>query len=439
MIVSDVVKRWQQLKGVDAFLSTGTDEHGLKIQQAALREEIEPEELCDSNSAKFNNLAEAGDISYTKFIRTTDRDHKEAVALFYKQMKTKLRKGLGLYKASHEGWYSVSDECFYAEDETEPGILPQTGKKVRVSIETGSEVEWISEETWFFPLTNYKDALLQFYDENPGWIQPEQKMREVRNWVENHLEDLSVTRPSHRLSWGIRDPTDSRYTIYVWVDALINYLTVSGYGRKWKTNEDNMGIWPADLQVVGKDIIRFHAVYWPAMLMALGLPLPKKILCHNHWTMSNRKMSKSVGNVVNPFFAIQRWGVDPLRYFLMRNGSLQKDTSYSNDIIEMIYVKDLQANIGNLLYRVTRPKFEKRWNIKEAVQRYVDGVYEKETRLNNPNEPGRFFTLLESTIDETTRKYKDAMDNLEVSKALDEVFNLMRDVRASFPFPSITS
>jgi methionyl-tRNA synthetase len=429
MVLADVIKRWQILKGNQAFLSTGTDEHGMKIQRAALREDIPPKQLCDENSKKFHDLASQGSVSYDDFIRTTDERHKEAVGHFYTTMRNGLQDTLGLYKGEHEGWYSVDDECFYPEDVVEPSIVPQTGKKINVSKETGSAVEWVKEETWFFPLTKYKDQLLKFFDENPGWIEPSFRMKEVRDWVENHLEDLSVTRPYSRLAWGIQDPEDNKQTIYVWVDALINYLTITGYGKDWHMQPPPRNLWPADLHIVGKDIIRFHAVYWPAMLMALNLPLPKKILCHNHWTMSNRKMSKSVGNVVNPTFAIQRWGVDPLRYFLMRNGSLLKDMGYSNEIIEMVYMKELQANIGNLYYRTCRPKNTRSWSSGDIVEKYK-GNFEAYRNLDNPREASQHFSYLEPFIDACAGEVTKAMEEHNPAKAIDHIFNLMREVSA---------
>ncbi|KAK7209087.1 hypothetical protein V2G26_016265 [Clonostachys chloroleuca] len=427
MVLCDVLKRYQQLQGKNAFLSTGTDEHGMKIQQAAAKEAVTPKELVDNNSQKFLKLAHEGGISQDTFIRTTNQQHKRAVSHFWTQLKNGLPKRLGLYKSTHKGWYSVSDECFYPEDLIEASLEPQTGKKIMVSSETGSMVEWVEEETWFFPLTKYKEQLLKLYNENPGWIQPESKMKEVRNWVENHLEDLSVTRPAARLSWGISDPEDPKHTIYVWVDALINYLTVAGYGDKWHLKEENMGIWPPDLQVVGKDIIRFHGIYWPALLMALDLPLPKKILCHNHWTMSNRKMSKSVGNVVNPFFAIQRWGTDPLRYFLMRNGSLSKDTSYSNDLIEMIYLKELQANIGNLYYRICRPKSSSRWSTRDAIESFFAGDFKNNEHMVDLSDPRYNYSSLEPHIDGVLHVYKREMDNNNPAGAINEIFSLLRE------------
>lgn len=425
MVLADVLKRWQQIKGKETFFLTGTDEHGMKIQRAAAKEGIEPKEFCDTNSDKFRALAEAGNISYDAFIRTTNPEHKQSVSEFWLQLKHALPEHLGLYKGTHEGWYAVSDECFYPEDMVRPDIVPQSGKKIMVSSETGSEVEWVKEETWFFPLTKYKDALLKFYDENPDWITPAHRMNEVRDWVNNHLEDLSITRPASRLSWGIPDPEDHSQTIYVWVDALINYLTQAGYGSKWHSPTDNMGIWPADMQIIGKDILRFHAIYWPALLIALGLPLPKRLLCHNHWTMSNRKMSKSLGNVVNPFFAVQRWDLDPLRYFLMRNGSFTKDMSYSNQLIGSVYTKELQANIGNLFYRVARPKVTAKWSTVEAVSAFRDGVFQGICEKYS----GQAFTSLDEHLEKAPAAFCEEMDKCNTAGAIREMFNLLREVR----------
>ncbi|KAI9149524.1 putative methionine--tRNA ligase [Paramyrothecium foliicola] len=427
MVLTDVMKRWQQMKGKEAILCTGTDEHGMKIQQAASKQLVDPKEFCDANSQKFRDLAAAGNIANDFFIRTTDEEHKKAVGDFWLHLKHQLPDHLGLYKGSRPGWYCVSDECFYPADMVKTSIEPQTGKKITINTETDKEVEWVEEETWYFPLTKYKDALLKFYKDNPEWITPAHRMKEVEDWVTNHLEDLSVTRPVSRLNWGISDPEDPSQTIYVWVDALINYLTKAGYGSKWHSPKEDMGLWPADLQVIGKDILRFHGVYWPALLMALGLPLPKKLLCHNHWTMSNRKMSKSVGNVVNPFYAIQRFGVDPLRYFLMRNGSLSKDMDYSNNLIAAVYEKELQANIGNLFYRVARPKATGAWSTEEAVTARRNGDFKVLDEFFELEDTDPAWVSLESRLDEMPGRVIAEMDKLDPAGALRELFLFTRD------------
>lgn len=424
MVLADVIKRWKQISGHEAYLATGTDEHGMKIQQAALGVEIPPKEFCDNNAHKFKDLAEHANISHDFFIRTTDQEHKDVVQQFWLLLKARAPEGLGLYKGKHEGWYCVSDECFYPEDLVQSSISPQTGRKIMVSKESGNKVEWVREDTWFFPLSKYKEKLLQFYDENPNWIQPADRMNEVRNWVQDHLEDLSVTRPAKRLSWGVKDPEDPDNTIYVWVDALVNYLTTSGFGTKWQVGDKDTGIWPADMHVVGKDIIRFHAIYWPALLMAAGLPLPKKILCHNHWTMSNRKMSKSVGNVVNPFFAVQRWGLDALRYFLMRNGNYKSDSDYANESIAAIYEKDLQANIGNLFNRIARVR-KVAWSTIEAVEFAKAGRFENPGEILSTSSP--IFISLEKSLQSLPEEIRTHMDQNQVNHALQHIFWLLQN------------
>ncbi|EWG42796.1 methionyl-tRNA synthetase [Fusarium verticillioides 7600] len=425
MVLADVIKRWKQISGHEAYLATGTDEHGMKIQQAALGAEIPAKEFCDNNATKFKDLAEHANISHDFFIRTTDQEHKDVVQQFWLLLKARAPQGLGLYQGKHEGWYCVSDECFYPEDLVQSSISPQTGRKVTVSKESGNKVEWVEEKTWFFPLSKYKEKLLQFYDENPTWIQPADRMNEVRNWVRDHLEDLSVTRPAKRLNWGVKDPEDPNTTIYVWVDALVNYLTTSGFGTKWQVGDKDTGIWPADMHVVGKDIIRFHAIYWPALLMAAGLPLPKKILCHNHWTMSNRKMSKSVGNVVNPFFAVQRWGLDALRYFLMRNGNYKSDSDYANESIAAIYEKDLQANIGNLFNRIARVR-KLAWSTTEAVEFAKAGRFENRGSFL-PTESPHIFLSLEKSLQSLPEEIRTHMDQNQVNHALQHIFWLLQD------------
>lgn len=308
---------------------------------------------------KFRELAEKANIANDFFIRTTDEDHKNAVRHFWYLLK---QSGY-VYEAKHEGWYCVSDETFYTENQVHKKQDPITGRVYPASNETGNEVEWMEEKTYHFQLTALKDRLLEFYKQNPTWVVPDFRMKEVVHWVENNLEDLSISRPASRLQWGIRVPDDESHTIYVWVDALVNYLTKAGFPN-WTPGKEKEGGWPADMQVIGKDILRFHGVYWPAMLLAVGIPPPKKIISHGHWTLGGQKMSKSLGNVVSPFHAMRRWGVDIVRYFMLWEGAINRDASYDNDLIAQRYKKNLQGGMGNLLTRITRPKM---WSVRESV------------------------------------------------------------------------
>ncbi|KAI2621561.1 tRNA synthetases class I (M)-domain-containing protein [Xylaria nigripes] len=360
MIIADVLKRWEVLKGREAYMSTGTDEHGMKIQRAAELQDLHPKALCDANAETFKDLAKMAHIGNDHFIRTTDPEHRDAVQYFWER----LRDSGYIYEKKHEGWYCVSDETFYPATMVEKRMSVITGKSFMASIETGNTVEWTEEKNYHFRLTAFRDRLLQFYRDNSAWLVPESRFTEVIHWVENNLEDLSVSRPSSRLSWGIPVPDDPSQTIYVWLDALVNYITTAGYPF-WQPGSGRTGAWPADVHVVGKDIIRFHCIYWPAFLMALNLPLPKRVLSHGHWLMSYQKMSKSAGNVVNPFFALDRWGVDTMRYFLISNGHISDDFNYDNAFIVHKYKKGLQGGLGNLLSRVT---LSKKWNLKRAVE-----------------------------------------------------------------------
>jgi len=359
MVLADVLKRWQTLQNKAALLCTGTDEHGMKVQRAAAFQDMDPKKFCDATSTTFRDLAEKTDMDHNFFIRTTDDAHMAAVEHFWRLLD---EKGY-IYQSKHQGWYCVSDETFYPPTSIEKTVDPITGKPYMASVETGNAVEFIEEKNYHFRMTALKDRLLDFYDQNPEWVVPSTKMTEVRRWVSDSLSDLSISRPRSRLEWGVPVPGDPTQTIYVWVDALINYLTVAGFPGK-TPDELRAGGWPADVHVLGKDILRFHAVYWPALLMALDLPLPKRILSHAHWTMNQRKMSKSLGNVVNPFFALDRWGVDAMRFYLIHDSHLDKDASYDNAHIVDGYKKTLQGGLGNLLGRVTRPRA---WNVRETV------------------------------------------------------------------------
>jgi methionyl-tRNA synthetase len=361
MILTDVIKRWQVLKGRRAIMMTGTDEHGMKIQQAAAKANSAPKDFCDKGADVFKDLAKRIRISNEVFIRTTDQRHKEAVEYAWIRLWD---KGL-IYEGKHEGWYSVSDETFYPQAQVQMIVDPPTGRKIMVSIETGKEVEWTSERNYHFRLSAFRERLLEFYAANPDFIVPKSRMDEVVNQVKTSLSDLSVSRPVDRLNWGIRVPTDPEQTIYVWLDALLNYATVAGY--PFAPGSEHSGGWPADVQVVGKDIVRFHCIYWPAFLMALDLPPPTQVLTHAHWTLGKQKMAKSTGNVVNPFWALDRFGVDVMRWYLVHEGGIMDDADYDNRFIIEKYKKNLQGGLGNLTSRVMRGKG---WDVQRAVKRY---------------------------------------------------------------------
>ncbi|KAI4125894.1 MAG: hypothetical protein LQ347_005191 [Umbilicaria vellea] len=373
LVLTDILKRWQVLLGRKAILCTGTDEHGMKIQQAAVKAGQDVRAFCDKNYKSFDVLARRVGVDLDHFIRTSDPDHRFAVQHFWLM----LRERGYIYASKHEGWYSVSDETFYPESAVQLTLDPSTGRKFMASMETGKEVEWTSENNYHFRLSSLKDRLLQFYEENPQFVVPATRMNDVVQAVSSGLEDLSVSRPVERLTWGIPVPDDDTQTIYVWLDALINYLTKSNYPFQIP-GEENAAGWPADVHVIGKDIVRFHCIYWPAFLMALDLPLPRQVLTHAHWTLGHEKMSKSTGNVVNPFFALDRFGIDTMRYYLAHDGGIRDDADYENAYIIDRYKKNLQGGFGNLVSRVMRGKG---WNVREAIVAATNGSAPTEETL----------------------------------------------------------
>ncbi|KAH9002278.1 tRNA synthetases class I (M)-domain-containing protein [Lactarius hatsudake] len=362
LVTTDILARHARLSRPDRTVSflTGTDEHGLKIQKAAEAQNSKPLEFCDRISDRFRVLAGKADASYTRFIRTSEKDHHYAVQHVWHELDS---KGL-IYKGSHKGWYSISDECFYTDNQVEclgsPGSsTSRSSEDIVVSKETGSVVEWTEEVNYKFRLSNFRDFLLARYQSDPHAIHPPQQHANVLDMLSMPLEDLSVSRPRHRLHWGIAVPNDPAHTVYVWFDALINYLTGAGY--PWNAEKERIeSCWPPDLQVVGKDIVRFHAIYFPAMLQALDLPLPKRLLAHSHWTVNRRKMSKSIGNVVDPFQAIDELGADPVRYYLARiGGRFKDDVDWSSEQLEN-NASELQSLLGNFYLRITSAAIRKR-------------------------------------------------------------------------------
>jgi methionyl-tRNA synthetase len=336
-IATDAIARFQRLMGRDVRFITGTDEHGLKMVQTARAAERETLEFADEMSSYFKQMCDTLNISYTNFIRTSDPAHHAASQALWRAMEA----SDDLYMDRYEGYYSVRDEAFYDEKEL---ITGEGDEKLSPQ---GTPVEWTVEETWFFRLSKYQDKLLALYTEHPGFIQPESRRNEVMRFVEGGLRDLSVSRTS--FDWGVKVPGSPDHVMYVWVDALTTYLSGLGYPDK---TSDFGKFWPANVHIIGKDIVRFHAVYWPAFLMSANLPLPKQVFGHGFLLSRGEKMSKSLGNVVDPVELAELFGVDALRYFLLREVSFGQDGSYNAEAIVTRVNADLANSFGNLVQRV---------------------------------------------------------------------------------------
>ncbi|XP_067375304.1 methionine--tRNA ligase, mitochondrial isoform X1 [Channa argus] len=343
-VLADCMHRYKLLQGFNSKFSTGTDEHGLKIQQAAEAAGKDPLTFCTDVSERFNNLFRSCNISYTDYIRTTEKRHRWAVEHFWSVLR---RKGL-IYKGSYEGWYSTQDESFLMPSQVGDAV-DSLGKEIKVSLESGHKVEWMKEENYMFRLSLFRSQLLDWLRGHPKAVQPERFYQAVLQWLQEDLPDLSVSRQRSRLHWGIPVPGDAEQTIYVWLDALVNYLTVAGYPDKHEQ------WWNVAHHIVGKDILKFHAIYWPSFLLGAGLPLPKTIHVHSHWTVDAKKMSKSLGNVVDPLERSQIFTTDGMRYFLLRQGVPDSDCDYTDDKVSKLLNAELADSLGGLLNRCTAP------------------------------------------------------------------------------------
>jgi len=338
-IVADVFARFKKIDGCNVHFLTGTDEHGLKIQRAAEKANMDPLSFCDKISKTFKDLSKILNLSNTDFIRTTESRHIKSV----QHLWNKLEKNGDIYLSKYSGWYSVSDEAFYSEDEI------TIKDNIKISLTSGSKVEWVEEESYFFKLSKWQNKLIEYYEKNPNFILPQSRKNEVINFVKSGLKDLSVSRKS--FSWGIKVPNNPTHVIYVWLDALTNYLSALNYPNK----EDELfkKYWPASLHLIGKDILRFHAVYWPAFLLAANIPIPTRVYGHGWILSGEEKMSKSKGNILDPLKIIDEYGIDSLRYYLIKEVSFGSDGNISKNKLEETINSDLANNFGNLCQRVT--------------------------------------------------------------------------------------
>jgi len=402
-VAGDAMARYKRLKGFDVRYLTGTDEHGQKIQRKAEEAGITPQQYVDGIVAGIKELWDMMDISYDDFIRTTEKRHTEVVS----KMFQKLVDQGDIYLDEYQGWYSVSDETYYTELQLVDPVYDENGKVIGgKSPDSGHPVELVKEESYFFRMGKYADRLLKFYEENPGFIQPESRKNEmINNFIKPGLEDLAVSRTT--FDWGIKVPGDPKHVVYVWIDALSNYITALGYG----SDNDSLyqKFWPANVHLVGKEIVRFHTIYWPIMLMALDLPLPNKVFAHGWILMKDGKMSKSKGNVVNPVTLIERYGLDALRYYLLREVPFGSDGVFTPEgFVERVNF-DLANDLGNLLNRTVA-----------MINKYFDGVIPE-----YKGSEGGFEKSLVEAHQETKALYESHMDNMEFSVVLTNLWQLV--------------
>ena len=337
-IVADIFARFKRLEGYNVFFLTGTDEHGQKIEKEAKKNNKDPKVFCDELSETFRSLTKTLNLTNDDFIRTTEKRHYKSVI----EIWNKLIESGDIYLDKYSGWYSISDEAFYDEDEIEE----KNGKKI--SKLSGSVVEWLEEESYFFKLSAWQNKLLKFYDDNQNFILPKSRRNEVIQFVKKGLKDLSISRTS--FSWGIPVPKNNKHVIYVWLDALTNYISALNYPDVNDIKYKNF--WPADVHIIGKDILRFHAIFWPAFLLAAKIPLPKRVFGHGWILSDDKKMSKSLGNILDPLEIIKKYGIDQLRYYLIKEVSLGNDGSISLENLKSCVNNDLANNYGNLCQRV---------------------------------------------------------------------------------------
>ncbi|HEW91725.1 MAG TPA: methionine--tRNA ligase [Thermotogaceae bacterium] len=389
-IIADIIARYKRFRGYDVFFLTGTDEHGQKVLNAAQEAGKSPQEFCDELAEKFKKLWEDLEITNDYFIRTTDELHMKVVQRFVE----KIKENGDIYKGKYEGWYCVPCESFWNEDELgENKTCPSCGRKVR----------WVSEENYFFRLSKYNQRLLEIFQENPNFVEPDFRRNEMLRILEKGLKDISITRTSFK--WGVPMPGDSDHVIYVWVDALINYVSAIGY--TWDEEKFNR-YWPADLHLIGKEINRFHSLIWPAMLMSVGLPLPKKIYAHGWLTFNGQKISKSLGNAIDPRVLVEKYGLDAIRYYLLREINFGKDGDFSEDNLIGRINADLANDLGNLLHRTTAM----------IAQNFDSKIPQPSKKESVDNQ------LILGSL-ETIQKFFENMDNLRFTQALEQLWQFI--------------
>jgi methionyl-tRNA synthetase len=395
---ADVLARFKRLDGYDVFFLTGTDEHGQKVESAARAAGLDPQTFTDQVAADFRDMARRMNISNDDFIRTTEPRHKLACQALWQRL---IDSG-AIYLGKYDGWYAVRDEAFY--DENELITAPDGTKKAP----TGAPVEWVVEPSYFFKLSAFQGKLLAFYEENPDFIAPQSKRNEITSFVRGGLNDLSVSRTS--FSWGIKVPGDEAHVMYVWLDALVNYLTAAGYPD---INAARYAFWPANVHLVGKEIVRFHAVYWPAFLMAAGLPLPGKVFSHGWWTVEGEKMSKSLGNFIDVRPLIDEFGLDAVRFFLLREVPFGGDGDFSRKALISRLNVELANDLGNLAQR--------------TLSFIAKNAGAKIPALGTLTEPD--IAILDQAK-ALTPKVRDAIDRLAFHEALEEIWKLVRAANA---------
>ena len=393
-ILADVISRYQKQIGNDSFFLTGVDEHGQKVQEAAKKREVNPLKHCDEMAKRFTSLWQELHISNDDFIRTTEQRHQKVV----KKILNIVNDAGDIYADEYEGLYSISEERFITEKESESGQF--------------RDIKKLKEKNYFFKMSKYQDQLIDHINDNPKFIQPEHRKNEILGFLKQPLNDLCISRPKSRLDWGIELPFDSNYVTYVWFDALINYITAPGYGED---PQEFQKFWPASMHLIGKDILTTHAVYWPTMLMAAGIKLPKTIFAHGWWLMKDEKMSKSSGNVINPLDLIEDYGVDPVRYYLMREMVLGHDASFSKESFITRYNSDLANDFGNLLSRVST-----------LINKNYEGI------IPNVSDFSPLEIEIQNSSREVVKNFDSHMSNMAINEAIEEALQFVRSINKYF-------